>query len=114
MIWGIQTHGACSMTGLLVSRSAHKAVESYTNAVFHGRPESPGPLQPGVKFPRPTHHKDGYTLWYKRLEEGTFRFPHHDSEGMEVSSVDLALILEGIDLKGVKRHKRIDQLSPHP
>jgi transposase len=50
--------------------------------------------------------RDGYALWYKRLEEGVFRFPRHDANSLEVSAMDLALILEGIDVTRVKRHKR--------
>jgi transposase len=49
---------------------------------------------------------DGYALWYKRLEQGVFRFPKHDGEGLEVSTSDLALVLEGIDVADVKRQKR--------
>lgn len=50
--------------------------------------------------------RDGYALWYKRLEAGVFRFPAHDADRLEVSATDLALVLEGIDLGSVKRHKR--------
>lgn len=50
--------------------------------------------------------RDGYAVWYKRLEVGTFRFPSDASETKEISSVELALILEGIDLGSAKREKR--------
>lgn len=50
--------------------------------------------------------RDGYALWYKRLEAGVFRFPAHDADRLEVSATDLALVLEGIDLGSVKRQKR--------
>ena len=50
--------------------------------------------------------KDGYALWYKRLEAGVFRFPEAEGGRIEVSSSDLALVLDGIDLASVKRHKR--------
>jgi transposase len=51
--------------------------------------------------------RDGYALWYKRLESGVFRFPEADESGaVEVSSPDLALVLEGIDVRGVRRQKR--------
>ena len=50
--------------------------------------------------------RDGYAIWYKRLEQGVFRFPKQDGQGMEVSAGDLALVLEGIDVVGVKRQKR--------
>ncbi len=51
--------------------------------------------------------RDGYALWYKRLEQGTFALPDH---GGEIRSSDLALLLEGIDLSSVRRTKRF---SPH-
>lgn len=50
--------------------------------------------------------RDGYALWYKRLEAGVFRFPVRDGDSLEVSATDLALVLEGIDLGSVKRQKR--------
>jgi len=52
--------------------------------------------------------EDGYALFYKRLEAGTFRFPAvaAGEAGLEIRSADLALILDGIDLDSVKRSKR--------
>lgn len=50
--------------------------------------------------------RDGYALWYKRLEQGVFRFPADGADAKEVSASDLALILEGIDLRSVRRQKR--------
>ena len=50
--------------------------------------------------------RDGYALWYKRLESGVFRFPADAAEAKEISASDLGLILEGIDLRSVKRQKR--------
>jgi transposase len=54
---------------------------------------------------------DGYALWYKRLERGVFRFPQREGTGAEVSSTDLMLLLEGIDVTGVKRRKRFEKPS---
>ena len=50
--------------------------------------------------------RDGYALWYKRLERGVFCFPEGADGGVEVSSTDLMLLLEGIDVTGVKGRKR--------
>jgi transposase len=50
--------------------------------------------------------RSGYCLWYKRLEAGTFRFPCVQGDRIEVEGSDLALILEGIDLAGVRRRRR--------
>jgi len=48
--------------------------------------------------------KDGYALWYKRLEQGTFRVSS-ENETEEITGVDLKLLLEGMDLKRIKFRK---------
>jgi len=50
--------------------------------------------------------RSGYALWYKRLEAGTFRFPSTSAASTVVSAAELALLLEGIDVEGVRRRKR--------
>lgn len=51
--------------------------------------------------------RDGLAIWYKRLEEGTFRFPSTDGVArLEMSATDLQLVLQGIDPAKVKRSKR--------
>lgn len=54
--------------------------------------------------------RDGYCLWYKRLEKGTFRFPTAAAEsatkGVEVKAADLMMILDGVDLGSVRRQRR--------
>lgn len=53
--------------------------------------------------------RNGYCLLCKRLEKGTFRLPwqRDQSNGhVEVESAELALILEGIDLRGAIRRPR--------
>ncbi len=52
---------------------------------------------------------DGLTLWHKRLQAGTFRVPRPaegEASRLEISAVDLAMILSGIDLTDVRRRKR--------
>jgi len=50
----------------------------------------------------------GFWIWYRRLEEGTFRLPRVDGEtvSVELKASELAMLLEGIDLKSIKRSKR--------
>ena len=48
---------------------------------------------------------DGLVLWYKRLERGTFELPRGDKASMEISSSQLAMLIEGISLSS-KRRKR--------
>jgi transposase len=52
--------------------------------------------------------RDGYWVWYKRLEAGTFQMPLFDGSATSValSGDDLHLILSGIDLASVKKRKR--------
>ncbi len=51
---------------------------------------------------------DGFSLYYKRLEKGTYEIPEDDgkSQGLSISSEQLQLILQGISLKSVRRRKR--------
>jgi len=58
---------------------------------------------------------DGFALWYKRLEEGTFRVPAVTGGGtsVELKASELAMLLEGIDLRSLKRTKRFTR-TPHP
>lgn len=52
--------------------------------------------------------KDGMALWYKRLEEGTFKLPgvEPSARSVELRASELAMMLDGIDLRSVKRVKR--------
>lgn len=51
---------------------------------------------------------DGFALWYKRLEEGKFRLPatREEDTSVQLKASELAMLLEGIDLKSIKRSKR--------
>jgi transposase len=52
---------------------------------------------------------DGFAVWYKRLEEGTFRLPasRPGESGVELKASELAMLLEGIDLRSLRRRKRL-------
>lgn len=60
---------------------------------------------------RKTHLKmlmwegDGWSLYYKRLERGTFEHPK-SSTGHEISYEKLVLVLQGIETKKVVKRKR--------
>jgi transposase len=51
---------------------------------------------------------DGFSLWYKRLEEGTYRLPPHEpgTKGVTLKASELAMLLDGIDLRSVRRGPR--------
>jgi transposase len=55
--------------------------------------------------------RDGYALWYKRLEKGTFRMPvaKPDTASIELKASELAMLLEGIDLRSIKRRARFQR-----
>jgi transposase len=59
---------------------------------------------------------DGFCLWYKRLEEGTFRVPapQDGGAGVELKASELAMLLEGIDLRSIKRRRRFTYAGPKP
>ncbi|HEY5287404.1 MAG TPA: IS66 family insertion sequence element accessory protein TnpB [Solirubrobacteraceae bacterium] len=83
--------------------------------VLHGDPHS-GHLY--VFFNKRGSHarvlfwdRTGYVTVTKRLERGTFRVPWSqetvaERSHMQIEAAELALILEGIDLRGAKRRPR--------
>lgn len=52
--------------------------------------------------------RSGMAILFKRLERGTFQLPamNADSSHAEIEAVDLAMILDGIDLRSVVRRVR--------
>ena len=53
----------------------------------------------------------GYWLLYKRLEAGTFMLPGGSEPSVEITSAELSLILEGIDLSKARRRKRYSRIA---
>lgn len=49
---------------------------------------------------------DGYALWYKRLEAGTFKIKNEEGHE-EITGVDLSLLLKGMDLSRIKIRKKV-------
>ena len=52
---------------------------------------------------------DGFALYIKKLERGTFERPR--LEGNAISSVQLGLLLQGVRLESVRYRKRYDPLK---
>jgi transposase len=52
--------------------------------------------------------RDGFAVWAKRLEEGTYAMPFGASTGKrrEITAAELGALLSGIDLSQAKRRKR--------
>ena len=58
--------------------------------------------------------EDGYAIWYKRLEKGSYRFPaaaDGDAQ-VEVRAADLIMLLAGVDLASVRRSSRYHRPVP--
>src|SRR5699024_6953633 len=58
--------------------------------------------------------RDGFCIVAKRLERGTFRRVKRGADGathVEISAVDLAHLLEGIEVREVRRSKRYNAHS---
>src|SRR5437870_13395430 len=53
--------------------------------------------------------RDGFAVWSKRLEEGTYAVPFGDSDKerrREITVQELGALLSGIDLSTARRRKR--------
>jgi len=52
--------------------------------------------------------RDGFCIWYKRLERGTFQLltTTNDEEGIELNYSQLVKLLGGLDLRTGRRRRR--------
>jgi transposase len=55
--------------------------------------------------------RDGFVLWYKRLEVGVFKMPRVENgvRAVELRASELAMILDGIDVSKLKRVARYER-----
>lgn len=55
--------------------------------------------------------RDGYVLWYKRLEAGVFKLPRVEpgARSVELRASELAMVLDGIDVSKLKRVPRYER-----
>jgi len=51
--------------------------------------------------------RTGLAIGYKRLELGNFSWPSGGESTVEMNSAEMMLLLEGIELAGAKRRKRL-------
>lgn len=58
-----------------------------------------------------TWDRDGYVLWYKRLEVGVFKLPRiaPGDSSVELRASELAMVLDGIDVSKLKRVPRYER-----
>ena len=54
-----------------------------------------------------------FTLYYKRLEKGTFELPEYDSSigSITLNYTQLAMIIEGLSIKNIQKRKRYTVLT---
>jgi transposase len=57
--------------------------------------------------------RDGFLLWYKRLESGVFKLPRVQAGAcsVELRASELAMVLDGIDVSKLKRVPRYTRIS---
>lgn len=56
--------------------------------------------------------RDGYALFYKRLEQGNYKFPkalNNEVQAIEIDSTDMLALLNGFELMKVKRQLRYEK-----
>ena len=53
-------------------------------------------------------HRNGFWLWYRRLERGRFHWPRHNAQGaaMQISARELSWLLEGLDIAQAEGHEK--------
>jgi transposase len=57
--------------------------------------------------------RDGFVLWYKRLETGVFKLPRVEAgaRSVELRASELAMVLDGIDVSRLRRMPRYEHPS---
>lgn len=60
--------------------------------------------------------RDGFVLWYKRLETGVFKLPQVQAgaPSVELRASELAMVLDGIDVSRLKRTPRYERPADLP
>ena len=54
---------------------------------------------------------DGFALYLRRLEKGTFAFPTAEAAEVSVTATELAMILGGIELGSARRRPRYERTA---
>lgn len=53
-------------------------------------------------------HYNGFCVWHKRLEKGKFKWPEDRGEVEQIGTRELLWLIEGLDIKKIKAHKRLN------
>lgn len=99
-------------TGPTDLRKSYNGLSTLVEGAF-GRPSTSGDLfiflnRRGTQVRMLFWDRDGYCILMKRLERGTFRRVKSEDGAMhvEIDAGELAMLLEGIDARSVRRRKR--------
>ena len=67
----------------------------------------------GDRLKIPVWDRDGFVLWYKRLESGVFKLPRvaENQRSVELRGSELAMLLDGIDMAKLKRVARYERIA---
>ena len=86
----------------------HGDPQSGTWFVFRGKR--------GDRFDNLHWDDDGYAIWQKRLEAGTFEVPKviGETAGVAITATDLSLILGGVALNAKRRPRYTRPAEPSP
>ncbi len=57
------------------------------------------------------YDRNGFCLWYKRLEEDKFRWPKNVDEVMEITREELIWLLRGLDFRSAHRERHYTSVS---
>jgi transposase len=60
---------------------------------------------------------DGFAMWYKVLQRGTFQFPdlqNISSAGLEIDASTMRMILDGVDLGSIRQRPRFRPTRRQP
>jgi transposase len=52
--------------------------------------------------------RDGYAIWYKRLQKGAFTLPSNVGGGVEIDSASFSMLLNGLDIQSIKKQRRYE------
>jgi len=90
----------CQIDGLMARVTRVLGDDAYSGALFVFRNRRADRVK--ILYWQP----GGFCIWFRRLEKGRFRFPEAEGQKVEVEAAELALMLEGIDLRGARRRVR--------
>ncbi len=95
--------GRKGIDGLAAAVTAHLARDPLSGDLFVFRNKR------GDRLKILAWQGDGFALYLRRLEKGTFAFPTAAAAEVAVTGTELAMILGGVDLGSVKRRPRYER-----